>query len=111
MVTAQPPASSPYVLIRADVKLLDNAVLITLRSTKTRSASASPVVFRLPAIPYSPCYPVTAWNDYLQTVTHLPANSPAFVLPNGTFLTTKSLVRAVRIVSLTVFHEDRNYTL
>lgn len=109
VVTGQPPGLSHHILKRYDVKLLDNAVLV--RSTKTRSATAPPVVFCLPAIPLSPCCPVTGWTNYLQTVTHLPANGLAFVLPNGTYLTAKTHVCALRIVSLTIFQEGRNYTL
>ena len=99
VVSAQGPTYSPHVLRWSDLTATDNEVLVAIRSTKTRCSSVPPVIFSLPYIPGSPCCPETAWKLYTQTVPHLAANSPAFVLPNGSWLTVKVLSRALRIVA------------
>ena len=40
-----------HVLKRGDVQIIDNALLVTIRSTKTRGPHELPVIFCLPAIP------------------------------------------------------------
>ena len=110
VVTAPHVHPSMHVIKRADVAVTESALLVTLRSTKTRSQALPPVVFRLPAMPGSPCCPVTAWQEYSNTVCSLP-QSPAFVLPDNSPLSARHLLRALRIASLAVFGIDKHFTL
>lgn len=75
-----------------------------------RSLAAPPVVFRLPALPNSVCCLVRAWPRYAATAQGNPEN-PAFIMPSGLPLPAKTLLRALKIVSLTVFSADKGYTL
>lgn len=101
---------SPHVLKAKDIRRRKGALSVTLRSSKTRSSSDPPVVFRLPAIIGSPCCPVAAWDNYSRVVTLLP-ESPAFLLADGTKLTLTTLTRALRVASYSAFGVDKGLTL
>lgn len=100
----------PHVLKFSDVCVKNNVLHVTLRSSKTRSRIAPPVVFILPAIPNSPCCPVLAWRRYARLLVPPPA-SPALLLPSGKPLTAKQLLHALRTVSLAVFGVEKCFTL
>ena len=100
---------SQHVLKFKDVVLSTDSLIITVRSTKTRSG-AVPLTFVLPEIPGSRCCPVSAWVKYLATVR--PAlDGPAFLLPTGGLLTVRILTRALRIASTAALGADLGFTL
>ena len=88
-MTTRSLATSPHVIKYGDVKLINDAILVTIKSVKTRYLSVPPsVVFRLSLIPNSCCFPVTAWSNYAARVT-VPQDFPTLVLPSGLPLTAK----------------------
>ena len=109
-MTTMSLATSPHVIRFGDIKPVNDAILVIIRSTKTRYLSAPPVVFRLPLIPNSCCCLVTAWYNYAANVT-VPQDFPALVLPTGLPLTASTLLRALKLVSYAIFQADKNFTL
>ena len=107
VMTTNSTATSTHVVKFGDIQLLNNILLVAIRSTKTRYSSAPPIVFRLPPIPNSHCCQVAAWRNYISNVA-LPQDFPALVLPNGSPLTATTLLKALRLVSHAIFNTDRN---
>ena len=88
----------PHVLRFKDVQIVQDALLVTIKSTKMHYATACPVVFRLPAIPSSSCCPIIAWSKYIRTMSLTP-DSMALLLLNGSPLSAKTLLRTLKLVS------------
>ena len=110
VMTSNTPGQCPHLLKFKDVSLTPDALFVTIRSTKTRSSVAIPVIFRLPLVPSSSCCPVTAWTHYVSTCNPLP-DSPALLLPTGSPLSARTLLRALTLVSWSVFGVDKRFTL
>ena len=110
VLTSTELVDSPHVLKFGHIKVVEGALLVTFVSTKTRFASAPPIIFRLPVQPGSVCCPVNAWLRYANSVT-LTARSPAFVLPTGRYLSACTLLRALKLVSFAVFGYDKGFSL
>lgn len=85
----------PHTLLRADIITLQAGLALVLRSTKTRSINDSPTVLAIPMIPASPICPTRAWLDYKLAMPAHPT-APAFLMPDGTPLTTAPIVEAMR---------------
>ena len=100
---------SPHVLRVKDVLITENALTITVHSTKTRTG-AVPLSYRLPELPHSICCPVRGWRNYADSVK-LFQTSPAFLLPNGKPLTAKLLSRALKLASTAALGKDFGFTL
>ena len=110
LVTTGSVTSSPHVLKFKDVEVTEEAVFITIISTKSHPATFAPVIFRLPALENSVCCPVTAWKLYIATVNPSPS-SPAFLLPNGEPLSRHVLTRALKLISCSLFGPTKCFTL
>ena len=110
VLTSTSIVDCPHVLKVRDVVSSPEALFVTLRSSKTRFASLPHVTFRLPALPCSNCCPVRAWNNY-RGFSMLQSDSPAFLLPSGSPLTAKILLRALRLTSTALFGLDKSFTL
>ena len=86
----------PHTLQRRDIQLYAGGLLVVLRSTKTSGPDQHPTVLALPRLPGSPACPTHAWIRYATSSTG-GAGDPAFLLRNGTPLTTDALVGALRL--------------
>ena len=83
-----------HTLRRADVVLKHDALLVTVRSTKTRSGSGPARVLSLPRLRGSICCPLKTWKAYTVLV---PASWLALALPDGSPLTTRVALPVLRL--------------
>lgn len=100
----------PHTLRFEDVICTPNALHVTIHTTKTRSAAYPPLVFRLPALPSSPCCPVQAWVRYAKHL-HPPPGSPAFLLNDGSALTVTALAKLLGHAASAVLQTNAHTTL
>lgn len=85
----------PHTLVAGDLSLIDNGLLVYVRSTKTRSRSQG-LRFFIPGDHTSDLCPVAAWITYKNSVRPW-ALGPAFVHQNRTPLTSTQLVKLMRL--------------
>ena len=86
----------PHTLHQRDILPYDSGLIVMLRSTKTLGSDQQPTVLALPHLPGSPACPTRAWLRYVRTSPGGPGD-PAFLLRDGSPLTTDTLVGAIRL--------------
>ena len=107
---SDPSGISPHTLQFADVCALPTGLLVTIKSTKTRSSLSCPFQIILPALPSSLCCPVQGWKNY-KTSSHPDPSGLALVLPSGKPLTPRLLTNALRSVCAPVIPGTQKITL
>jgi len=85
-----------HTILRRDVSISPQGLVVTLRSTKTISAAKDATSILVPYATDPRFCPVRAWKKYLK-VASPPPEGPAFILRSGDPLTTKTLTNAIRL--------------
>lgn len=95
-----------HTLLAQDIRLVDQRLLVIIRSTKTRRHGKPHVLEVFPVQDTSVC-PVVAWRRYYNQVRPCPLG-PAFMINDNTPLTPGPVVRLMRAAVMTNNKRSRN---
>ena len=102
---------TPHTLLFKDVRWSEEAVWVTVRSTKTTTNSQRPHIYKLTAHSKRICCPVTAWKRYTN-VRKRCASEVAFVTLAGNELTIARVTRMLRLaLQHSSYPSPQNFTL
>lgn len=102
---------SEHVMLTKDIVVRENALLITIHSSKTIKASENGKTFKLPEATKALCCPVRAWKRYAGFARPKPG-APAFQTEGGIPLTVRGATNLIRKALIgSNYKEPNRFTL
>lgn len=86
------------ILLREDIRILRNSLLVNIKWSKTKQAGGLPTVLPLLSIPGSVLCPFTAYCNMV-ALNPAPSSSPAFINPDGSVLLYSQYTDALKTLA------------